>query len=271
MQPSPARNPAELYEAYFVPAMFQRWAQALIERAQPAPGMRALDVACGTGVVARMLAPRLGPSGSIVAVDINPAMLAIARALPPAAGAPIDWREGNAQAIPLPDTTIDLVLCQHGLQFFPDRAAALREMRRVLVPGGRAAVIVLQALAQHPVFEALMTSVARQLSVPVAAAAMPFALSDSDTLQDLVVASGFARVELHAASIDAVFPTASRFVPLAIASSAAAIPAFAQLADGGRAALFAQAAADVEPVLAACRRDDTVSFPMHAHIVIAHA
>jgi ubiquinone/menaquinone biosynthesis C-methylase UbiE len=140
-QPSP--NPAETYEAYFVPNLFGPWTAVLLDAARPAPGARVLDVACGTGIAARTVAPRVGARGRVVGLDLSPAMLSVARrvGLPPGA-APVAWVRGSAQALPFPAPTFDLVLCQQGLQFFPNGAAAVREMRRVLRPGGRAVISV---------------------------------------------------------------------------------------------------------------------------------
>src|SRR5207249_9974538 len=103
---------------------------------------RVWEVACGTGVVTRAAAKRVGPSGHVVGVDLNPGMLAVARSLPAPAGAPIEWFERSALDLRLPDSSFDAVLCQQGLQFFPDKSLALREMRRVLVRGGRLALSV---------------------------------------------------------------------------------------------------------------------------------
>ena len=175
-QPEPG-SAAETYEKYFVPAMFVPWADILLRHASPQPGERVLDVACGTGIVARLAAPLVGSKGQAVAVDVNPAMLAVARAHPAPSDATIHWQEGNAVALPFPDGAFDMVLCQHGLQFIPDRASAVREMRRVLAPGGRALVIVLQALARHPVFETLVESASRHLSLPISAV-LPRSLSE---------------------------------------------------------------------------------------------
>src|SRR5215470_6682796 len=123
---------AELYERYLVPAVTALWAADLVWRAAPQRGERVLDVACGTGVVARLAARTMG-AGHVVGLDINAEMLAVARAQP-AGPAPIEWREASALQLPFPDRAFDLVLCQLGLQFFPDRARALQEMLRVLVP-----------------------------------------------------------------------------------------------------------------------------------------
>lgn len=267
-QPQPG-NPAEMYENYFVPAMFLPWATILLRHAAPQPGERVLDVACGTGIVARQAAPLVGADGLVVALDMNAAMLAVARALPVPSGATITWHEGNAMALPFPDGAFDVVLCQHGLQFVPDRAAAVREMRRVLAPGGRALVIVLQALARHPVFEALMESVARHLSLPLSAVMTPFVLNDADALRTLFTAAGFEKVDIFPESTTVRFPEPERFVPLALTSSAAAVPAIAQLQAPARAALLDTVRAEVEPVIGRYRDADTVTFPMFAHIVVA--
>jgi len=127
-------NAAELYERYAVPFVLGPWAPELVELAALQPGESVLDLACGTGVVARLVAPRVGTTGQVIGVDLNAGMLAVARALPAPSGSAIDWVQGSATALELPDRSIDVVLCQQGLQFFPEKLAALREMHRVLVP-----------------------------------------------------------------------------------------------------------------------------------------
>jgi len=143
MNPPQPKNPAETYEHYFVPAMFLPWAAILLRHAALQPREQVLDVACGTGIVSRQAAPLVGADGQVVALDMNPAMLAVARAIPSPSGATINWQEGNAMSLPFPDGAFDVVLCQHGLQFVPDRAAAIREIRRVLTGlGDRLASVV---------------------------------------------------------------------------------------------------------------------------------
>ena len=262
-------TPAETYEQYFVPAMFRPWAARLLSHASLQPGERVLDVACGTGVVARQAAPLVGLQGKVVALDMNPAMLAVARALPAPSGASISWLEGNATALPFPDAVFDVVLCQHGLPFVPDRAMAAREMRRVMAPGGRALVMVLRALSQHPVFEALMGSVASRLALPISAVMIPFSLPDADELAGLYVAAGFPTVHVVSESTPVSFVEPERFIPLAVISSAAAVPAFAQLQGPARVALLEGVRQDVEPILRNYRSASAVAFPMFAHIVVA--
>lgn len=208
-----AGNPAETYEQYFVPAMFVPWANILLEHAALQPGERVLDVACGTGIVARRAASRVGETGQVAGLDMSPAMLAVAAAQAAASRTPIRWHEGNATALPWPEGSFDVVFCQHGLQFVPDRATAVREMYRVLAPGGRVLVMALQALALHPVFEVLVESVARHLALPVAAFMTPFALCDAEEFQGLFAEAGFAAVQVVPVSTVVRFPDPERFVP----------------------------------------------------------
>ncbi len=165
--------------------------------------------------------------------------------------------------------SFDAVVCQHGLQFFADRPKAVREMRRVLKTGGRAVTIVLQSLQQHPVFDAIMRSVARHLSCPLRAAAMPFDMSEVESLRHLFTSAGFESTTLHAESIVATFPDSQRFVQLAVNSSAAAIPAFAALDASQRVLLVEAVGADVINVVDLSTSNGSVSFPMYAHVIEA--
>src|SRR5688500_3531047 len=124
-------SPALAYHEYLGPAMFLPMARVTLQAAQPKPGEHVLDVACGTGIVTAQLAPIVGGTGRVVGLDISAGMLAVAAAQPPPEGCAIEWREGSGMAIDSPAGSFDLVVCQHGLQFFPDRLAGTREMRRV--------------------------------------------------------------------------------------------------------------------------------------------
>ena len=161
------REAAELYERYVARYILAPWAPLLVDGARLAEGERVLDVACGTGVVTRAAAKRVGPSGHVVGVDLNPGMLAVARSLPAPAGAPIEWIERSALDLRLPDASFDAVLCQQGLQFFPDKALALRNMRRVLKHGGRLALSVWNSpgLYNSAVGEALARYISNETSV----------------------------------------------------------------------------------------------------------
>ena len=127
----------EMYEQWLVRPLFRPWAEITLEEVKASAGDRLLDIACGTGIVARVARERLGDSTDIVGIDISSDMLAVARAVAPG----IDWREGNAGELPLRDgEQFDVVICQQGVQFFPDKSAAAAQMRRALANGGRLAV-----------------------------------------------------------------------------------------------------------------------------------
>src|SRR5262245_12620851 len=146
---------AELYERYLVPPVTLPWARDLVQRVGLRSGDRVVDVACGTGVVARLAALEVGQGGSVAALDLNRSMLAVGRSTEAPKGAAITWHEGSADALPFGDGEFDVVLCQLGLQFFPNRQGALREMRRVLATEGRVGASVYTAIDQNPAADAL--------------------------------------------------------------------------------------------------------------------
>ena len=150
------REQAEAYEALFVPALFAQWVPPMLDLGSVAQGQRVLDVACGTGVLTRAAADVVGPSGAVVGLDLNPAMLDVATRLRP----DVEWREGDAGSLPFGDGWFDAVLCQSALFFFPDVRAAVAEMARVLRPGGALAVQTYAAVAEQPGFGALEAIVA---------------------------------------------------------------------------------------------------------------
>jgi len=144
---------AENYQRYFVPAIAMPVSAGLLETVRLQPGERVLDVACGSGVIARLAAEAVGSTGSVTGIDLAPDMIAVARATRAPAEPSIDWHLGDATSLPFPDDTYDSVLCQMGLMFISDRSAAIAEMRRTLVPGGR--VVVSTPGAIQPPFEIL--------------------------------------------------------------------------------------------------------------------
>ena len=164
-QKQPAESPAEIYEYHMVPAIFAPWVPALLGLAAPQIGERFLDVACGTGVVARHAVSRIGPTGRVVGLDMNPKMLDMARARGPS----VEWKEGDAQALPFADREFDMVVCQQGLQFFPNRDVALREMHRVLAPGGRLALALWSEIESSPGHDALAQGLERHIGPEAAA------------------------------------------------------------------------------------------------------
>jgi ubiquinone/menaquinone biosynthesis C-methylase UbiE len=263
------RSPAELFDETFRPALFTPWARALLQLAAPQAGERVQDLACGSGAVARAVAPMLGDDGAVVGLDINPGMLAAARKLPASAGAPIEWRQGDATALDLPDDAFDLVLCQQGVQFFADRAAAVREARRVLRSGGRFVLDVWQSSERQPVYHALGEAEARHLNVPFAAVSAPVSFGDPDALRALLEEAGFTRVAITQETIPVRFPSAERFVYLNLFAGTAFLPQLWQ-DEAQRSALIEAVSRDIEPVLQRYREGDGLSFPTALNFAVAY-
>ena len=236
-----AAPPPENYERYFVPLIGRPVAEDLIHAASLGKGERVLDVGCGTGVVTRLAAGQVRPDGTVAGLDINPGMLAVARSVTPLE-LEVEWYEADACAIPLPDASFDVVLCQMSLQFIPDRGQGLREMRRVLVPGGRLVLNVPGPAA--PVFETL----ARAMGEHVAPQAegfvrAVFALDDDGELESLLTEAGFQDVHVRAETRELSLPAPGDFLWQYVGSTPlAAIVADAD--DRAQAALAADVIAE---------------------------
>ncbi|HSL50886.1 MAG TPA: methyltransferase domain-containing protein [Candidatus Deferrimicrobiaceae bacterium] len=259
-----AGDAASTYERALVPALFATWAPLVVALGSPAEGARVLDVACGTGVVARLAARQVGPTGTVVGLDLNPRMLAVAAAASGAPGrAPITWRE--APAMPLPDSAFDVVYCQAGLQFFPDRPAALREMHRVLVAGGRLGLMVWRGIRHSPGFDALAVALEQHVSAEAAAVMRaPFGLSEAAVLHTLIAEAGFHDVSIQARTEAVRFPSAARFVQDQVAGSPLAAHV-ARASAGARADLIGA----VARALDAYQGDGALTFPIEAHLASA--
>lgn len=229
-----AKNPAQNYERYFVPVIGGPVASGLVQAAALRPGERVLDVACGTGAVTRLAAQAVGPSGTIAGLDPNPGMLAVARETAPP-GTSIDWYESPAERIPLPDEAFDAVLCGMGLQFFSDKRAGLREIRRVLVEGGRFVANV--PGPTPPPFEILAEGLGRYVSPEAAAFVhVVFSLHDPDELRSLAADAGFGRVDVQSAAATLHLPPPKDFLWQYVHSTPLA-GAVTQVDDESRAAL----------------------------------
>jgi ubiquinone/menaquinone biosynthesis C-methylase UbiE len=201
---------AELYERYVSRYILGPWAPLLVDAARLAVGERVLDVACGTGIVARAAAERVGSAGRVVGLDLNRGMIAVARTLPPPISAPIEWIERSALDLQLGDASFDVVLCQQGLQFFPDKVLALSEMRRVLGRHGRLALSVWNStgLYNSAVGEALAKFVGNETAVRFCASRQA---PSKEELQRLAVEAGFSSVEVRVMRIDIHLPHLEKF------------------------------------------------------------
>ncbi|MGH0035674.1 MAG: class I SAM-dependent methyltransferase [Myxococcota bacterium] len=197
---------AEYFEAHFVPAIFATWAPILVDACAVSQGQRVLDVACGTGIVARVASDCLGGVGEVTGLDLNPSMIKVARRLRP----DLDWREGDATEMPFPDASFDAVLCQAGLMFFPDPIAALREMRRVLAPDGQLAIHVWGASEGYELTAELLDKTAGKEIANIFRA--PFSMAHSSLLPELLAKAGFDAPRSKTYEEPARFPSIEAFL-----------------------------------------------------------
>lgn len=199
----------ETYERDFVPALFAHWADRVVARAGIQAGMSLVDIACGTGIVARRAAAQLGPGASVVGIDGEPAMVEHARKIAPA----IDWRVGDAHELPFAAASFDRVTCGFGLMFFGDRVRALAEMRRVARPGGVVSVSVWDDLERNICFATLAELLDREVGVAAGdLLRSPFSLGSTVELDRLFQAAGFQAVQLATEAGVARFPSIRHWV-----------------------------------------------------------
>ena len=255
----------QIYERWLVGPVFKPWAEIVVDRARLRRGDRVLDVACGTGIVARVATNRLSGTGHVVGVDVSAPMLAFARGVEPG----IDWRQGDAGALPLHDAErFDVVLCQHGLQFFPDKPAAAREMRRAMDHGGRLVVAVWKSLEETPFFRDLYEVAARRLG---AFDDRRHGFGDPVALERLIADAGFENVRVESVTQTIRIADFAMFVRLnsnAIVGMSAAAPAMTENERDRLSELVAEESGDV------VRRytdADGLAFELAANVAMARA
>jgi SAM-dependent methyltransferase len=249
---------AVVYEQDFVPSLFGQWAPRLADAADVRAGDRFLDVGCGTGIVAREAALRVGPSGHVVGFDLNESMLAVAKRMHPE----IEWRQGDAIQMPFEDESFDAVVSQFMLMFITDRVGVIKEMWRVLAPGGRLAAAVWMAF-ERSLGDVALAEIARRLIGDDAAEAFkaPYVLGDEDELVGLFHAAGITDAKVETREGSFFFPSIDEMVRVWVKGWV-----LADMDDDTYGALLEEARKDLKHF---CNGDGAIQMPMDALIVTA--
>jgi SAM-dependent methyltransferase len=251
---------AEIYESQKVPSVFGPLASATFDAVSLPENGHALDVACGTGIIAKLLAKHLPGKGRIVGTDLNPAMIALAQKTMPASQHSIDWFVCDVGELPFEDGEFDIAFCQQGLQFFPDKPRALAEIARVLAPNGRLVLTCWRAIS--PLFQEVSNSLNKRVSEKSAKQALhPFSFRDGEVIASLLRGAGF---RLTSAS--------SLLVPRPLTPARAAIrreilasPYEKDLLEKGDEVIDA-IVADVDAALEQYRQGESLIIPQEAHL-----
>lgn len=250
---------ADIYETFFVPALFGEWAPRIADAARLSPSDDVLDIACGTGVVAREALKRIESAGSVTGLDRNADMLAVARRVTPG----ITWREGMAEDVPFDDGSFDAVVSQFGLMFFEDQVTALKEMHRVLRPDGRLVVAVWDSLERSPGYQAVTALLQRLFGTSIAdAMRAPFTLGETADVLQLFDKAGIKNASLETVVGTASFPSIDAWVHTDIKGWT-----LADLIDDEQYALFETEAR--KELAQFADKDGRVSFASPAHLVSA--
>jgi ubiquinone/menaquinone biosynthesis C-methylase UbiE len=248
-----------------VPSLFGPWVEDVIALAQLQPAERVLDVACGTGTATHIAAKRVAPKGSVAGLDVDPGMIEVARTKPLSAeGVRVTWHCENALKMPFQDGSFDVVLCLQGLQFFPERVAGLKEMRRVLTTAGRLAASVWRAIEHCKGHDALAKVLERH-GVDAQAARRPFSLGDAEELVGSAREAGFRNVKVQAATKLMRFPSPKDFVQNLAAGAPSTRHALAKVPDTQRQQLIAEVSAELQPYVDA----HGVGIPYASHLLFA--
>jgi len=261
-------DPSELYERLLVPSKFLPWAAHLVELGNPQPGQKVLDVACGTGTVTRLIPVFVGASGSVTGLDFDAGRLKVAASLPLTCDSLIEWTQGDAGALPFDDAAFDMVFCQQGLQFFPDKLGAIKEMHRVVVPGGKLVLGVWRSVEHQPGGRAMADALERHVSAEAGAMRRsPFSFGDADVLKGMVADAGFQDVVVEPTAKIVRFPSAEAFTKRYISARTPLNLMVAAVDDETREAIVA----DVNIALAQYETEAGLELPTAVNVVTARA
>lgn len=264
---STPRPPAESYEAFMVQYRFRPWAIELLDRAELFPGIRMLDIACGTGIVARVAASRLNGDGRIVGIDMNPAMIEVARRAAAAEEFAIEWVVGKVEALPFPDRSFDLITIQQGLQFFPDKLGALHECARVLGPGGTLAIGIWSSLEKQGIQQIYAEAIEHLTGS--ASMHVSYGTVTESSLRALLLNAGFDQISIEEVTIDITYGDPDSFVAGMVEGTSVGVPAMHGRSDSKRAELAVAVESEMRDALARSTVGSRVVTPSTSFIVKA--
>lgn len=255
---------AQAYERHMVPGMFAHWAEFVVSLVAPQLGQHVLDVACGTGIGARVAARAVGSTGKVVGVDIDPGVIEVARGLAQGADTPIEWHCASALKMPFQDATFDLCLCLQGLQFLPDRPAGLVEIRRLLKPSGRLAASIWGPLDYNKGHHAVVQALEAQ-GVDASAAKRACSFSDPESIREAAARAGFSRIQLRTEDGVSHFRSLESFLSGMTVGSPSTRHAVALLSESGRDEFVKQVKVMLEPYVTS----GELQYPMRTHVLLA--
>jgi ubiquinone/menaquinone biosynthesis C-methylase UbiE len=254
----------EAYEKHMVPGMFLHWTELVVRVAAPQPGETVLDVACGTGIGARIAARDSGGKAKVAALDIDAGVVEVGRRLARESGTSVEWHCANVLEMPFDDAAFDLCLCLQGIQFVPDRIAALSEIRRVLKPSGRLVASIWGPLESNKGHEAVVEALEAQ-GVDTTAAKRACSFANPDDIRAAVTGAGFTHVDLRTHDGTSRFASVDSFLEGMTTGSPSTRHAVARLPDSGRERF----AKDVRASLERYIKDDRLAYPMRTHVLVA--
>lgn len=256
---------AEAYGADLVPGIFGPWALDAVRWAGVKRGEHVLDVACGPGVATWPSADLVGITGRVVGLDNDPGMISVATALPLThAGAHPEWQCASAQELPFPAQSFDVVLCLQGLQLFPDHVAAMREMVRVLRPGGRLLMTIWCGLHQCKGYEAMVMAL-EDRNIDASAARKPFSLGNEGKLLQSCKDAGLTNISIRIEKKLAQFSSAVAFLNAISRGAPSSRFAMAKL----KPEQISEFHRDVTQRLSCYSLDGAVHFPMESFVITA--
>lgn len=258
----------EAYERYIVPAWMGEWAQLLVDSARVNIGNKVLDVACGTGVVIRKAARLIGTDGRVAGLDADKAMLSTAKQFAEQEDIhSIEWYQSDVTSMPFRENEYDIVLCQQGLQFFPDRLAALQEMFRIIIPNGRIAISVWRSLDRCPFLAILADILGKYFGNNLMACFYAScSLFDREEIRDIVSTAGFNKISIRVESRVARYPSLETFLPGYLSVFPFIITKIAEMAEEDHVKMFR----DINRSLQVYIDDYGLAAPMESHIITAN-